>query len=1155
MDSSTGNDSKTSLASIQSGTSPAILDGKFTGDSAHTLETAIATGIHRFYLKEQPDQALLHGSRIPSPPTIIKSGTTWKCIIPFENIPDSAYWITFGVSYKGEKQNALTSFMFSEDALMKDFSKFLNYKGDIIFLEEDELDVIVLQSEWDLGVFSIDFTDANLGDLELQYIELNDNSITTLENNELEQIHISKLADFRGSCQIFNRDSNDPQEEDDRLITCDGKTVSVYKTNDSWDCLYSIKIGVNFDQDLASELVGGVRGGYFVWMGEVNVASIWNAETGKNISHVPIIRENLLMDYAAKLSYHGTRLVICSIASIDVYDTVSGTKIKSSLPTIENNKSHYSMNVLKEHIVLSVSGHTPEENSRLRVHRLVNQRTLTDEQQYICRDGYIFYSLPLIQDRWAVRLTGSSLDFLKVHDGALAIESGPSDNQCDFQEIKFDELGNNFMRDYEMESGAILSAKVELQEGYFEYMVRFELFIKFDGQDEPHRLFQFSEVTGKHKIFVMRDSSQLIHFTSSEVYIWNIPTAVGEGIAFAGAWRNGLDNMMGGSDIENWDIQHTQYCKHCRRLEFEYTGTSFEPDEEEAGQTEGEENPIPEAEPLLQVEIDGLVKIGESNDNEKTEPTGDEEGENTEAQADDEANSRKKTGLTIPRTARETYHYLVANPDYIPSAVFGAVFPYLISTGNIHDATSVFLKELIFPGSPISNQSLLAITYRWISAFDGIYEKLLRTLLSPDTVTWIPEGYSEEGSNLIDPLITDCKEYPTAFRCIKIIVEYCVAHAHGQRNLVFAAPILGRLKYFLEVHPDFALRTLEQLAFIPIKSRKFIVDNHQVAHPPRFRLRFWRPSRRPLHRTKDPILQVHPGLGLLDPQNKYYKGEVFQASFDALWHYLDEPRRVQADEEVSSMSFPRMLFEMFKLRAQFDSKLTVEYHEFNIDHFDNPAITALVSYKWNTIGFMYWLVRFMLECIFYALVVIAAILQIYNNHQQALEGIFITIVIFVAFFFFLEIGQARNNWHRYRSSGYNILDALGFGLPLAASIQQLVLIQENKLNPFVAPDTANCNNSTCGADGSTSSEIQENTGGAGSTTHSWLLSYSVLVVFLHLQAIFQIRVFFFIFAAGVIVFTLAILHLLRACPVGTCNIDTQFPKNFVFATSATFYFM
>lgn len=63
------------------------------------------------------------------------------------------------------------------------------------------------------------------------------------------------------------------------------------------------------------------------------------------------------------------------------------------------------------------------------------------------------------------------------------------------------------------------------------------------------------------------------------------------------------------------------------------------------------------------------------------------------------------------------------------------------------------------------------------------------------------------------------------------------------------------------------------------------------------------------------------------------------------------------------------------------------------------------------------------------------------------------------------------------------------------------------------------------------------------------------------QTVIEIRGFFIIFAGGLLAFAIATQHLLRACPTevegieGCGRDDTDFPRNFFYAMSATYFFM
>ncbi|KAF9957587.1 hypothetical protein BGZ70_009474 [Mortierella alpina] len=59
------------------------------------------------------------------------------------------------------------------------------------------------------------------------------------------------------------------------------------------------------------------------------------------------------------------------------------------------------------------------------------------------------------------------------------------------------------------------------------------------------------------------------------------------------------------------------------------------------------------------------------------------------------------------------------------------------------------------------------------------------------------------------------------------------------------------------------------------------------------------------------------------------------------------------------------------------------------------------------------------------------------------------------------------------------------------------------------------------------------------------------------QSVLEIRVFFFIFAGGIVAFSISTMHLLRACSVPEAceDSETKFPKHILGALSATYFFM
>ncbi|KAI8350212.1 hypothetical protein B0O80DRAFT_458336 [Mortierella sp. GBAus27b] len=286
-----------------------------------------------------------------------------------------------------------------------------------------------------------------------------------------------------------------------------------------------------------------------------------------------------------------------------------------------------------------------------------------------------------------------------------------------------------------------------------------------------------------------------------------------------------------------------------------------------------------------------------------------------------------------------------------------------------------------------------------------------------------------------------------------------------------------------------------------------------------------------------------------EPLNECITHDLFVASFDLLWHApeMKSGRRSSAKRVQSCVRQPslvRVLFSIILLKCNPCPQAKVECHDFPLEALDHPAIIALIEYKWNTIGYMYWLARFIWQFIFYSLVLVAVFMEVYDVvHVYLLKGVYIGIIVMACMFLHMELRQFVNSPRRYLRSPYNMVDIAVFALPFAGCVLRLVNM---------------------------ASDVDDGENNAST------LSFSVLLIFLHIlfelrvikivcyfvaiiiSIIGRIRVFFLLFAAGILAFATAILHLLRGCPVGDCqerDNNVKFPLQFHRAISSTYFLM
>ncbi|KAG0303070.1 hypothetical protein BGZ97_002052, partial [Linnemannia gamsii] len=424
-------------------------------------------------------------------------------------------------------------------------------------------------------------------------------------------------------------------------------------------------------------------------------------------------------------------------------------------------------------------------------------------------------------------------------------------------------------------------------------------------------------------------------------------------------------------------------------------------------------------------------------------------------------------------------------------AMAGARQAYLSGHGEVTEAIIRHLKVFIKPSVTLATTCLYLLCKNWENDSLNQLGDVMKELLKKDRVTWAPIQQRSSYRNPLAKLLKRAKTAPDAVDTITVILDYCSHHAYAEKDLNFFDPVFHCQKDLMEQYPELAFQTLARMAYIESGGRSHFVRNHIIAYPPSFKRLFLRlkPPLYKLDKDANPVLQYHPNPNQPDPKNSFFTKQLYQATFRSLWHYYIEP----SSDAIRPIGWLGAIFEAIKLRLLFKTQIYVECHDFSIKDFDNPAVHALVAYKW------------FVQCVFYAFVLATAVMQVYGEGESVPEGMFIGTIALGAVFLYLELGQMIYSWVKHK---YNLLDLFAFSFPLAATVHQRVLIRGNDPRRVGDP--------------------------------MWPMSFSVLIVFLHLlfelrinksvgkfitiiqQAIVEIKVFFFIFAGVIFIFALSL---------------------------------
>ncbi|KAG0308231.1 hypothetical protein BGZ98_008572 [Dissophora globulifera] len=437
--------------------------------------------------------------------------------------------------------------------------------------------------------------------------------------------------------------------------------------------------------------------------------------------------------------------------------------------------------------------------------------------------------------------------------------------------------------------------------------------------------------------------------------------------------------------------------------------------------------------------------------------------------------------------------------------------------------------------------------------------------------TWIPKAiYPSEHKNPIRFVIEKAEVVAKYLPLVGILVNYCIRMAKQERNTLYLTPVLDALPKITEHHPDLALDAMREMAFIPLHHDDIpLTIVHALIRPAptirQYLRRIMSGTPRELPYWKADVSlssfesfargavfqkqQLLPTKGArLDPSSiENFPYEIYVAPVEMLWRYQPladkETSRVKAELGVKATTWWEALLGILVYKSKLKASRHVKTHAFRQEAFDNPAMLALLEYKWNTFASSNWLPRFIFQCLYYILVLTVTLLQVYSDQPENLKSAFVAIIAYSSVFLWLELIQFMKGWRSYLASPYDSLNVFVFALPMSASVTQLLQIADP---------------------------------GVSSSQSSRVFSFSILFIYLHLLfelRVFQdvcqfltflasvmrkIRIFSIFFVVAIFAFAHAFLHLSWAGADSTVvkqDDETVYPRNFAKALSATYFFM
>lgn len=261
--------------------------------------------------------------------------------------------------------------------------------------------------------------------------------------------------------------------------------------------------------------------------------------------------------------------------------------------------------------------------------------------------------------------------------------------------------------------------------------------------------------------------------------------------------------------------------------------------------------------------------------------------------------------------------------------------------------------NLYLPGTEYDSNIVQYICSKWVIGTHSSTVRLWKALLAHPTGRWIPRHDMVRSNNPIWLLLSKTFDHPKAFELAEVFIDYCIRQTKLEKDPHFLLPIRQCMKELTDPKKPYSEVTLElfrELAYIPVRDRDNIIDHHSIAHPFKFHWRFWKYNPRGLHQYQDQVLQV-TSTPTVDPPKYIFSRDIYLATFDMLWLKTGADPSHSEDPEMSHEgrgwhSLPFAFRALLRRRSWWTSNPTVECHPFEIETLDNPAIAALVEYKW-----------------------------------------------------------------------------------------------------------------------------------------------------------------------------------------------------------------
>ncbi|KAF9148437.1 hypothetical protein BG015_009836 [Linnemannia schmuckeri] len=296
------------------------------------------------------------------------------------------------------------------------------------------------------------------------------------------------------------------------------------------------------------------------------------------------------------------------------------------------------------------------------------------------------------------------------------------------------------------------------------------------------------------------------------------------------------------------------------------------------------------------------------------------------------------------------------------------------------DNSATVLMHLCSSWTPESHENILSF---------------IHALFGSPAFRWIPTAGMNRETNPISILLGHLDTSVVVVDIVEIMTGYCVHQAKADSDIRFLVPVFLSLRVAVKskyITSGLLSKAMRTFAYFPARDYRFAMDHHAFA----LRIFKSRGRKKMLHERKHPTLYL-TSKNVHKTNNERLTPHLYVASFDMLWVIEEIPFPKQK---------PLAILLRILLLVTLTRRKRYVCHPFSLQDLDNPALAALIRFKWTQFGYVYWIYRIVFYSYiawFYVILILSNLLS--DKENEPVENIY-NINVILSWLF--AVGSARD---------------------------------------------------------------------------------------------------------------------------------------------------